>query len=85
MFLQPIQSPSLNLVTSSRRSAGWGATGKTTSEKIGEKRCAPTIFSLAGFRAAPQLTERLEGAMNLDVGKTKFIECSSLVYKINVD
>jgi len=53
-------------LASSRRSVSWGTAKKTASENIGEKRfLSPRlspVVSLAVFRAAPQLTERLEEA-----------------------
>ena len=62
-------------LTSSRRSVSWGAARKTGREKIKKKRARGSdpraffIFSRPVFRAAPQLTERLEEAtLKLNVG-----------------
>lgn len=52
-----------NMMVSSRRSVSWGIAQNTASEKIGEKCFLSThfahIFSLAVFRAAPQLSNFL--------------------------
>jgi len=48
---------------SCKKGLSWGAARKTAGEKKrGERKRFCHIFSLAVFRAEPQLTERLEGA-----------------------
>jgi len=49
-------------LASSRRSVSWCVARKTASEKLEEKKHFSPVFSLAIFRATPQLTERLEEA-----------------------
>lgn len=64
--------PNLHYLTSSRRSVRGGVARKTASVNIGEKRGAGSpspLLSLAVFRAAPSLTERVEEANTVITNK----------------